>query len=169
MSRRLGRLVLLIAWMVLISYWSDQPSLPIDQPAVRFALFNLQHKLAHLFAFGLLALLARWSFADHQPTRADLLAVVLTSLFGAVDELHQSFVPGRRAALDDWLTDTLFAALAVYARHLVLRRRTWAASARRLAPFVVAAMFLLGIGLALRGHVPPVRDLALQVRAAVAV
>jgi VanZ like family len=168
MVRRLGKVGLLIAWMVLISYWSDQPTLPIDQPAVRFALFNLQHKLAHLVAFGLLALLARWTFADLRPSRADLLAVLVPSLFGVFDEYHQSFIPGRRAALDDWLTDTLFAGLAVYARHLVLRRRAVATSVRRIAPYVVAVMFLVGIGLAARAHVPQVRDLEHQVRVVVA-
>lgn len=43
------------------------------------------------------------------------LAVALASIYGAVDELHQAFVPGRSADAADWLADTLGAALAVLA------------------------------------------------------
>ena len=35
------------------------------------------------------------------------------SLFGATDEWHQSFVPGRASEVKDWVADTLGAALAV--------------------------------------------------------
>jgi len=36
-----------------------------------------------------------------------LLATVITSLYGATDELHQSFVPERMADIRDWVADTL--------------------------------------------------------------
>ena len=138
---------MLLAWMALLTYWSHQPSLPIDQPQVHVALFGFQHKLAHLFAFGLLALLARWTF-DGLP-RAAMLAIALTSAFGALDEYHQSFIPGRRSAIDDWLADTLFGALALYL-HAVALRRGWGVLLRRVAPLVVACAFALAVGLAAR-------------------
>jgi VanZ family protein len=67
-------------------------------------------KLVHFSAFGLLAtLVARvgpgW--------RGAVWALIITSAFGASDEWHQSFVPGRSCDFFDWLADTLGAAVAV--------------------------------------------------------
>ena len=35
------------------------------------------------------------------------IAAILVSLFGAADEFHQSFVPGRSCTASDWMADTL--------------------------------------------------------------
>ena len=50
-------------------------------------------------------------------------AIGLASLYGASDEFHQLFVPGRLCDPADWLTDTLGAALGVGASALVVRGR----------------------------------------------
>jgi len=144
---RAARLIALLSWMVLITYWSGQGTLPIDQPNVANVFHGLQHRIAHLIAFGLLGLLARWAF-DGLP-RASLLAVLLVSVFGATDEWHQSFTPGRRAAIDDWAVDTASAALALYIWSRV-RGSQWHVRIRQLAPVAVAAVFILGVGLAVR-------------------
>ncbi|SHE23773.1 hypothetical protein BPUTEOMOX_1817 [methanotrophic endosymbiont of Bathymodiolus puteoserpentis (Logatchev)] len=34
-------------------------------------------------------------------------SLIFTSLYGASDEWHQSFVPGRMSDTQDWLADTL--------------------------------------------------------------
>ena len=39
--------------------------------------------------------------------RAMLLAILLASAYGATDELHQYFVPGRSCDVLDWLADTV--------------------------------------------------------------
>jgi VanZ family protein len=39
-------------------------------------------------------------------TRTLALAIVLTSLYGASDEWHQSFTPRRTADVEDWFADT---------------------------------------------------------------
>jgi VanZ family protein len=109
---RIARVVALVAWMAMITYWSGQPQLPIDHPSVANILNGWQHRVAHLIGFSVLGLLARWTL-DGAP-RAALLAVLLASAFGATDEYHQSFTPGRRAAVDDWLVDTASATVAVY-------------------------------------------------------
>ena len=110
---RLLRVLCMVAWMLVITYWSHQPTLPIDQPEVSQLFFGLQHRLAHLVGFGVLGLLAWWSFQG--APRAALLAVLVTSAFGGFDEWHQSLVPGRKPGIDDWLFDTFAAALAIYA------------------------------------------------------
>lgn len=87
-------------------------------------------KLAHFSIFGLLAtLVARNGFV---PRRA-WLPVVAVSIFGLVDEWHQSFTPGRRVELDDWVADTLGAivAVAAYAHWAWYRATLERALARR--------------------------------------
>lgn len=67
-------------------------------------------KAAHFGVFGLMATLA----ARPRGTRPVWLAVAAVSLFGATDELHQSFTPGRSMDYHDWMADTLGAAFAVW-------------------------------------------------------
>lgn len=52
------------------------------------------------------------------------LAVLLASLYGVSDEVHQAFVPGRSADLLDWLADTAGAAVAVSLVRLWAGRRS---------------------------------------------
>jgi VanZ family protein len=145
-AERFGRILVVVAWMALISYWSSQNNLPIDRPEVASLMRGFQHRFAHLAAFGALGLLGYWAFGG-LAGRA-LLAILLTSVFGALDEFHQSFTPGRRAAIDDWLMDTASAALAIW----VWTRLAWPGWARgRLrpaGPLLVSLVFAMGIGLA---------------------
>ena len=145
-AERCFRLLVLSAWMALLTYWSGQGNLPIDQPVVANALHGFQHRIAHVFAFGLLGLLAQWAFG--RASRAAVWAVVLTSLFGAADEWHQSLTAGRRPAIDDWAMDTASAALAVYAWSRI-RTTRWHVYLRPLAPLALGAVFVVGVGFAL--------------------
>jgi VanZ family protein len=66
-------------------------------------------KVAHFAVYGLLAtLICRLG----RGWRMAVFALIAASLFGASDEWHQSFVPGRSCDFYDWLADTLGAALA---------------------------------------------------------
>jgi VanZ family protein len=109
---RLRSLSLLMALtsMGLLFYLSHQPSLPTP------SLFPAQDKIIHALAYGALAVMLLGSY----PLRADRYSwqqigasVVIASLYGASDELHQSFVPGRNPEIGDWLADTLGALIAV--------------------------------------------------------
>ncbi len=76
-------------------------------------------KLAHFLVFGLLGpLIARIEGGGRWPGLGMGWAVVLTSVYGGLDEWHQSYTPGRSVEFADWVADTLGAALAVtlYAR-----------------------------------------------------
>lgn len=68
-------------------------------------------KLYHAVNFGILAGLL------YLATGRAWLAVLLASLYGVSDELHQAYVPGRSSDVTDWLADTTGALLAV----LILR------------------------------------------------
>ncbi|MBL9189386.1 MAG: VanZ family protein [Opitutaceae bacterium] len=74
-------------------------------------LTRVDDKIGHFAAYGLLAsLLCR---ALGGSWRGALIALLLASAYGASDEWHQSFVPGRHSDIADWVADTLGAAVAV--------------------------------------------------------
>jgi len=68
-------------------------------------------KSAHGVGYGLLAL----SYLRAPPKRNYILAWFLAVLYSATDEFHQSFVPGRHAALTDVLVfDNLGAMITLF-------------------------------------------------------
>lgn len=74
-------------------------------------------KVGHFIGYALLGGLmlralagARWRGVS---SRHALAAWVLSAAYGASDEFHQRFVPGRDAGLPDWIADALGAAAAV--------------------------------------------------------
>ena len=67
-------------------------------------------KYAHFLVYGLLAtLLCRIG----NGWRGAAWALLAASAYGATDEWHQYFVPGRSCDVFDWVADTTGAALAV--------------------------------------------------------
>ena len=91
---------------------SAQSTLPLPPTP-----FLSPDKVAHFIAFGTLAFalslwfpLSRWK---ERPLQTALLVILLTSLYGASDEFHEYFVPGRDTSFGDWLADTLGALGAV--------------------------------------------------------
>jgi|SRR5581483_4799857 len=76
-------------------------------------------KILHLTEYSVLALLlTRALLAERVPLLvAFLVAVLFTSVYGATDEFHQSFVPGRDSDIHDWYADSLGASVGaiVYA------------------------------------------------------
>lgn len=82
-----------------------------SRPVVAGLGFQGGDKVAHFSVYGLLGTLLCRALAPGW--RGAAFALVLASLFGASDEWHQSFVPGREADVLDWLADTSGAALAV--------------------------------------------------------
>lgn len=121
-------MLLLVLWMGLIFWLSDQPVLP--HPVRQYGISDfLYDSAAHSFFYGVLTLLAYRALAGRGPRRA-VWAALLALTFGASDEWHQSFVAGRTATVADWAMDALGAALAVCV--LFLWRRYGAARWRRL-------------------------------------
>lgn len=86
---------------------SDLPEMPGGLP------YSFGHFLGY-FLLGALALRAfagaRWKAVT---AAAAVRALALSSFYGATDEAHQSFVPGRTASLEDWLVDVAGALAAV--------------------------------------------------------
>ena len=119
---RLRSLSLLMAltWMGLLFYLSHQPSLPTP------SLFPAQDKIIHALAYGGLAVMLLGSYplrAGHYSWQQIGASAGIASLYGASDELHQSFVPGRSPEIGDWLADTLGALIAVLLVAWLVRNR----------------------------------------------
>lgn len=101
-----------IGLAVAIFYASD------GQPAGFTTRWNDYHadKLAHLVIFGLLSIsCCRLNLLGKQrPLANALFVIILTSLYGLTDELHQNTTPGRMLELGDWVADTVGAVIGVY-------------------------------------------------------
>ena len=88
-------------WMGVIFILSAQPSLP---PAPDTLLDFVLKKTAHMIEYGILAFLLSRALSRGQGTfsRSALAAAfVITVLYAASDEYHQTFVPGRHGKLMD--------------------------------------------------------------------
>jgi VanZ family protein len=62
-------------------------------------------KVIHASAYATLGLATGWA-ARPGSLRAWLRLAIAVSAFGALDELHQRWIPGRSADPFDWLADT---------------------------------------------------------------
>jgi hypothetical protein len=107
--------VLCAGWVLLI--WHLSSLSPSDLGGVASAgsfVTNLLHapEYAALATWLALALRPAGEPPAARPA-AGAAAVVLTGLYGAIDELHQAGVPGRDASLFDVLTDVVAARVAV--------------------------------------------------------
>ncbi|MCD6406098.1 MAG: VanZ family protein [Planctomycetes bacterium] len=56
--------------------------------------------------------------------RAALAAVAIAAAYGATDEIHQAFVPGRCASVADWLADAAGASLLAVIVRRAARKAT---------------------------------------------
>jgi VanZ family protein len=84
-------------------YLSSLSVLPSVAPVV------ISDKLIHLVCFTALSLAwSLWFGGTHKttPIKNMLILIVCVSLYGAFDEFHQSFTPGREVSFFDWLADT---------------------------------------------------------------
>lgn len=73
-------------------------------------LTKVDDKFAHFAVYGLLGTLV---CRVRGGARAAVISLVIVSAYGASDEWHQSFVPGRMSDIADLVADTLGAALAI--------------------------------------------------------
>ncbi len=120
--------------LVLALSWLSHESIP---PFGLDPLPSPWDKVAHAAAFGLLALLTEWALARTRPDlplyQRHLLTFGAVSAFGAVDEWHQHFIPGRDCDVFDWMADTFggVLGLAVASLSRLRARRRWMAHSWR--------------------------------------
>lgn len=77
----------------------------LPQDAVPVSTSNID-KVLHFSIYTVFAfLLTRQISEDVSRWRAVAISIVVIALFGAVDEWHQRFIPGRYTEFADWLAD----------------------------------------------------------------
>ena len=106
-ARRRWPWLLVLLYMALIFHLSSMSN-PLPELTER-----VWDKALHLLEYGALAALLLFALRSSGVAvrRACVLTVAVASLYGASDELHQAFVPGRSCDARDWAADTLGAAL----------------------------------------------------------
>ena len=89
--------------MALIFWLSSLPDIPGPE------LFSAQDKIGHFVVCGILGFFITRSlgtWARGLGWRVVIVVTIAVAAYGATDELHQMFVPGRNASLFDLLFDT---------------------------------------------------------------
>jgi VanZ family protein len=116
-----------VAQMTAIFVLSSQQSLP-NLPG------GLTDYSGHFIGYALLATLLIRALAGATwrgvTARAGWLAVLGASAYGVTDEIHQVFVPGRSATVEDWVADTLGAVTGVLLVRAAARIRSGTAAGR---------------------------------------
>jgi VanZ family protein len=95
--------------MALIFFVSSLPTAPLPP--------GVSDKSGHLIAYLVLVVLAVRACAGGLPPRVTrgvaIGALMIAMGYGAFDEIHQWFVPGRSAELADWFADSAGAGIGL--------------------------------------------------------
>jgi VanZ family protein len=112
------RVSLLVFYLGLIFFMSSRPYLQLPGPDMKSL-----DKLAHggeYFLLGLLLFAAIGRGLSRSRLGTFLFLLAVGASIGALDEIFQSYIPGREMSIYDWLSDVTGAALstslAVYFR-----------------------------------------------------
>ncbi len=120
-----------LSWMALIWVLSSSTPDTIERTTSRLPSFLMLPTVGHVVEFAVLAVLLLRLVQSNTRRRREAVwaaSALLALLYAGVDEMHQSFVPGRQASLIDVGYDTLGAAAGLV---------TWAIlgpTVRRLLP-----------------------------------
>jgi len=96
--------------MGLIFFLSSKSQLPRVFPP---GLPPIQDIVGHFTVYAVLAVLLWWALRGAGVRHPFVWALVAAALYGASDEFHQSFVPGRNPDIFDLATDLAGAATAL--------------------------------------------------------
>lgn len=118
-KKYLIHLPLIIYWIILFILTSLPSSMAITT--------DVSDKVNHFGAYGLLSVLLYLNlyFQDKIEVLNKFPAtftVLIASIYGMVDEIHQMFVPGRSAEFLDWLADFSGSLVAVLITRYLIGR-----------------------------------------------
>ncbi len=102
-------------WAAVIFYFSSLTGAQVPSVLPDF----IPHFIEY-FVFACLLSASVWTTKKELPAgRIGLWAIIITSLYAASDEFHQSFVSGRNPDVKDWAVDVLAALVVAAAINLV--------------------------------------------------
>ncbi len=118
--------------MVLIFGISSMKQPPLPTPEFEWLTID---KLYHFIEYVVLGGLIARAFVKTKPSIVQsrliwYIAALLSILYGASDEWHQTFVPGRSATVADWVADALGSIAGVFGVYLYYSYRSPARSLR---------------------------------------
>lgn len=103
-----------IVYIIFVWVLSSLPADAIlDTP---FSFDSLLKESLHLIEFGILYWLLAFTFASNRKwnEKVSIVAAVISISYGAIDEIHQSFVPYRSATVIDFVKDTVGVLVSYY-------------------------------------------------------
>ncbi len=114
-----------VLYMVLIFVGSSLKQPPLPMPKLEWLTID---KIYHIIEYGILGGLLAIAFVNAPPRWLPanwiwITAALISILYGASDEWHQTFVPGRFATLADWVADVVGAIVGVLTVYLYYRNR----------------------------------------------
>lgn len=118
-----------IAWMGVIFLLSSRPDLPNFAPGLP----GFEEIGGHLTAYGVLAGLLWWALRGSGVRYPATWALALAVVYGATDEFHQSFVPGRTMSVSDLIVNLIGASVVLLVVTLLQARRTGLRANRRVS------------------------------------
>lgn len=108
---------LLWAGVILFGTSLPQEAVPVQTAGIDKVLhFSIYTVFSYLLTRQISDITTRW--------RAAAAAVVFAMVFGAIDEWHQRFIPGRSTEFADWRADTIGAVVGALACVAIRHRRT---------------------------------------------
>ncbi|GHT97609.1 hypothetical protein FACS1894142_2510 [Spirochaetia bacterium] len=110
------------AILILVTIWvlSSQTGLPRIKGV--FGIDKVQHGIAYMALAGTLILWFPSAWRKSPIFKALIPVILITSVCGVIDEIHQSFVPYRDCNVLDWAADTLGAAIGASLMLLLVRK-----------------------------------------------
>ena len=123
-TKKIINIVLLIIWLFVIFYFSNQPgnlssslsdnlTLLIFNNITNFLIFIVR-KIAHISEYFILAILMYNVFKDYLSSKKSyLITFILSILYACSDEIHQLFVVGRECLPRDVVIDAIGVILAL--------------------------------------------------------
>lgn len=102
-----------VVWVVIILIGTSWPSVSVGP--------DVQHldKVVHFSAYAVLSALMLRATLSPRDWGTVATIIVMVSLFGAVDEWHQSFIPRRSMSFADWIADSTGALLGALTVRLI--------------------------------------------------
>ena len=123
-TKKITNIVLLILWLVIIFYFSNQPgdlssslsdnlTLLLFNNITDFLIFIVR-KIAHISEYFILAILMYNLFKDYiSVNKSYLITFILAIFYACSDEIHQLFVIGRECLPRDVIIDSIGIILAL--------------------------------------------------------
>lgn len=114
-------------YLPLVLYWITLFILTTIPADVIPRFFNAQDKVEHFGAYFVLAVLLNLTLYFQKQfklisNKSFLFTALFVAGYGAIDELHQLFIPGRVCDFFDWTSDAISGVIGVWIVYIFLRK-----------------------------------------------